>query len=113
MSERATTHVEESGLPGHLRPLFWDVSFSPLAWPQDRDFVVGRVLAEGDWDAIQWLRGRIGNRGVREWILRHTGRGLSPQQIRFWELILGLPVDLADAWVARARQGVWERRNRG
>jgi len=32
------------GLPLSLRPIFWDYRFSDLAWEQDRDLIIGRIL---------------------------------------------------------------------
>jgi hypothetical protein len=71
--------------------------------------VVGRVLIDGDWDAVQWLRKQAGDAVLRDWIERHEGRGLSRQQLRFWELILKLPASQVDAWLA-ARQPGWDDR---
>ncbi len=72
-------------LPTLLRPLFWDDDFEALAWENDRDLIIARVLTSGGWDAITWLRFHMGDRALREWIERHQGRGLSPRQLRFWE----------------------------
>jgi hypothetical protein len=38
------------------------------------------------------------------------GARLSPRQIRFWELILGLPHPTANARLKPGRQGIWEKR---
>ncbi|MEW6750463.1 MAG: hypothetical protein AB1505_05730 [Candidatus Latescibacterota bacterium] len=97
-------------LPERLRPLFWDVPFEALTWPRDRDFVVGRVLAQGTWDDIRWLRARVRDEGLSAWILTHAGRGLSPQQLRFWELLLDLPQEQVNAWLADEGRQAWERR---
>lgn len=101
-----------SGLPERLRSLFWDHDFQSLSWREHREFIIGRVLASGDWDSVQWLRCRIGDRGVREWIERHAGRGLSRRQLRFWELILGLPAAEVDGWLSREGRRIWDERTR-
>ena len=103
---------EVAKLPEMLRPLFWDCNFDRLDWLQDRDFVVGRVLVYGPWDAIGWLRGKVGDEGVRDWIVRHEGRQLSSQQIRFWELILDLPAELVAAWLRSEGRRIWDGRTR-
>jgi hypothetical protein len=100
-----------SGLPPVLRPLFWDCDFSQLDWQTHRDFIVRRVLVEGDWDAVCWLRRELGDAGLREWILQHEGRALSPQQLRFWELILDLPKDEVDRWLQADARAIWEGRS--
>ena len=53
-----------------LRPLFWDHHFGQLTWESDADLIIGRILAHGDWKAIQWLRGLLSKDALREWIQR-------------------------------------------
>jgi len=74
--------------------------------------VVRRVTAEGGWHEMSLLRSRVGDEAIREVIERTEARGLSPQRIRFWQLVLGLPPRRADAWVRRARESTWARRTR-
>jgi hypothetical protein len=100
-------------LPLALRSLFWDLPADRLTFARDRDLIVGRVLAHGGWREAKVLRRRIGDEGIREWVLRQDARGLSPAQVRFWELILDLPKKKADAWVRSARASLWERRQFG
>jgi hypothetical protein len=98
------------GLPAELRPLFWDHKFARLTWDKDRDLIVGRVLAEGAWSAVQWLRSRFGDAGLREWLLRRRGAGLSPRQLRFWELILDLPHRRVNEWLRSPGRASWDQR---
>ena len=95
-----------------LRPLFWDCEFDELDWEVHRDFVIRRVLASGTWDAVCWLRRELGDPALREWITRHRGRSLSPQQLRYWELVLELPPGLVDRWLQSEESRVWEGRIR-
>ena len=94
-------------LPAALLPLFWEYPSASLHWARDRDLVVGRVLSHGGWKQARLLRSRLGDAVILEWIVRRQGRGLSPQRIRFWELLVGIPAKLADAWVSDARRGSW------
>jgi hypothetical protein len=103
---------EASDLPDAVKALFWDVVPGELRWDQHREFIIGRILASGPWDVVQWLRQREGDEVVRSWIEKHEGRGLSPKQLRFWELILGIPSEQVDPWVERERDGIWGRRTR-
>lgn len=104
--------VQSPQLPAMLRALFWDYDFKALTWENDRDLITARVLASGGWDAVTWLRSRLGDRALRDWIERRQGRGLSPQQLRFWELILGLPHRQVNAWLAAEGRKIWEKRAR-
>jgi hypothetical protein len=110
MKHQRTLSAHSSRLPALLRELFWDYDFEALTWENDRNLIIARVLAAGSWDAITWLRARAGDRALREWIERHQGQGLSPQQLRFWELILGLPHRQVNAWLAAEGRKIWEKR---
>jgi len=92
-----------------LASLFWDQPRAPdLA--RHRDFVVQRVLSEGGLEEIRSLRARVPDAALRKVLLRSQARGLSPQRIRFWQLLLNLPRSTADLWVRRARAGSWAKR---
>jgi hypothetical protein len=112
MSAADSTSADPGGLPELLRSLFWDCDFDALDWQQHRDFVIGRVLVAGGWDAICWIRRALGDDVLREWIQRRQGDSLSPQQLRYWELILDLPAGLVDAWLKSAERKIWEGRLR-
>jgi hypothetical protein len=97
-------------LPRRLRPLFWEYDFARLRWTKDADLIMGRILMSGDWEAMQWLRRRVAPSALREWIQRRRGRGLSARQLRFWELILGLPRREVNDWLRDPARRLWEER---
>jgi len=94
----------------YLKPYFWDYPFSKLSLKTDRDFIVRRVLINGSWDAILWLRKKIGDTEIREWLITHHGRGLSARQLRFWGLIYNLPTRQVNKWVNFAQSAPWGNR---
>ena len=100
-------------LPPAVRQLFWDYDPRRLGWDRDRELVIGRILAEGPWDTVVWLQERIGPEGIRDWLLSTHGRGLSPQQLRYWQLVLDLPKRRVDAWLAAPGRQIWHRRTLG
>ena len=108
MSDERPADIQQ--LPPMLHPLFWDYDFGVLTWDEDRDLVIARVLAAGDWDAVLWLRGYAGDGLLREWLLRRRGGGLSARRLRFWELILGLPHRQVNAWLDEEGRSIWESR---
>jgi hypothetical protein len=97
-------------LPEEFRPLFWDHDFRKLGWERDRDFIISRLLSHGDWQALQWLRSQVDSVSLRNWLLARRGAGLSSCQLRFWELILGLPHREVKEWLQEEGRKVWERR---
>lgn len=97
-------------LPEQLRPFFWDYKFSHLSMTKDRDLIIRRILSNGSWDAVRWLRKSLGDQELREWLITHRGRGLSARQLRFWSLIYDLPIRQVKQWVKAAQLDVWARR---
>ena len=100
------------GLPRRLRPLFWDHDFARLTWEADAGLVIGRILAAGDWEAVRWLLRRLPKPALRDWLERRPRPGLSARQLRFWEIVLGLPCRQVDTWLADPARQVWEGRRR-
>ena len=101
---------ELSRLPEFLAPFFWDSDFDHLALKDHRDFVIRRVLQYGSWEAVTWLRAEIGDLELRQWIEQQHGAGLSPRQLRFWEIVLDLPHAQVSQWVHAAVAYSWGRR---
>ena len=99
-----------SSLPKNLKAFFWDYDFNLLSWQTDKDLIVSRILAHGDWQSILWLRKKIDNEELRDWIIKRQGRGLEPRQLRFWELMLELPHRLVNSWISNQKQGIWHQR---
>lgn len=97
-------------LPKSLKPYFWDYSFSKLSLETDRDLIIRRVLSTGSWEAVIWLKKKIGNRNLKEWLITHQGRGLSPRQLRYWGLVLNLPDRQVNKWIKAATENPWGKR---
>ena len=97
-------------IPPALRRLFWEYDFDALRWEKDRDLVISRVLAFGNWRDTCWLLAQIGDEGVRDYLYRTEGRGLSRPQLRYWETVLGLPRAQVTAWMYAPERGIWDER---
>jgi hypothetical protein len=72
--------------------LFWDVDVSSLDFERHEDFIVGRVLMEGDWSAVRALRRELGDDRMAQWLGR-AGRRLDRRTRRFLETVLEIPAD--------------------
>lgn len=107
MSEFAASTQAIQVLPEELRSLFWDCRFDTLDWSTHCDFVIGRVLSAGSWDNVQWLRRTVGDDVLRSWIVGRSGGTLSPQQLRFWGLILQIPKSTVDDWLKQEPRTLW------
>jgi hypothetical protein len=97
-------------LPQSFRAFFWDYRFDQLTWEGDHDLVIRRLLTHGSWEAISWLRRKIGDSELRKWLIAHQGRGLSPRQLRFWSLVLAIPNRQVSAWMLTRQAEPWGQR---
>src|ERR1700722_17706167 len=112
MEKQRSARAARTRLARRLRPLFWDYDFARLSWKADRDLIIGRILAVGDWEALRWLHRRVPDEELRVWLVQRRGAGLSNRHLRYWELILGLPRRQVNAWLADPARQIWEGRNR-
>jgi len=99
-------------VPGTVRACFWDVDANSLSWTGQRQLIIRRLLRSGDGHVIQWLLGHVTTAELGEWLRTHRGGGLSPQRLRYWQLILQLPATDVDAWVAKTIAQSWGARTR-
>lgn len=106
-SSQSATSVH---LPETVRCLFWEYEKGQVEWPTDETLIIDRVLTNGSWSAIKWLRAEADDEVIREWLLTHNGSALSPRQLRFWQLVLNLPSKEVDAWIDDHRASVWGQR---
>lgn len=97
-------------LPNRLRGFFWEHAFDALSWPEDRDLVVARILSAGDWDAVRWLRRRLGDAALRCWLVERKGAGLDARRLRFWQLVLDLPDRTVSRWLRSEARRAWDGR---
>jgi hypothetical protein len=110
MPSSTSTPAETRALPESRRPLFWEYDFDALSWTDDRDLVIGRVLAHGPWPSVKWLWRKVGDEGLREWIEKTRGRALDRKRLSFWRLILDLPGEPVDRWLEERAKNPWENR---
>jgi hypothetical protein len=71
--------------------LFWDVEVSSLDPEKHEDFIVGRVLVEGDWASVRALRRELGDAALATFVRRAGARRLDRRTLRFLEAVLDLP----------------------
>jgi hypothetical protein len=73
--------------------LFWDVDVSTLDPEKHEDFIVGRVLVEGDWPSVRALRRELGDAALAAFVRRAGSRRLDRRTRRFLEAVLDLPAE--------------------
>lgn len=52
--------------PPVVQALCREYDVAALDWDADRDLIDRRILTEGSWDAVQRLRGRMGDPALRQ-----------------------------------------------
>lgn len=113
MTPGTASELDVPTLPEALRPLFWEHDFDALRWTDDRDLLFERILAAGPWETVRWLWRCVGDEALEDWLRKRRGRPLSRRQLRFWQLMLGIPGDEVDCWLAERAPDIWGRRCRG
>jgi hypothetical protein len=73
--------------------LFWDVDARSLDPVKHEDFIVGRVLVEGDWPSVRALRRELGDAALAAFVRRAGARRLDRRTRRFLECVLELPAE--------------------
>ena len=97
-------------LPEEVRETLWEYRPDDVTWEGNREFIVERVLSRGTWDAVRWVRSQVGDSGLGDVIVRSRGRMLTPAQLRFWQLILGLPENVVTGWLESEDRIIWDRK---
>ncbi len=100
-------------LPQSVRDIFWEYEKGSISWQKDRDLIIKKILHHGSWDALCWMRSVIDDESLRTWLIDHDGAGLDAKRLRYWQLILNLPVSNVNKWIQTYRDNPWSRRMTG
>jgi|SRR3989338_4345738 len=76
-------------LPKFLNKYFWDVDTEFLDAEDRANYVIERILENGDTDAVNWVFSAYPKELISE-VLKNS-RSLSLKSAHFWSLILGVP----------------------
>jgi hypothetical protein len=98
-------------LPSEVRALLHDCAPDAVTWEEHRGFLIDRILSDGGWDTVLWLRRTAGDDVLRARILATRGRRLAPRQLRLWQVLLDLPEADVTAGLADPSRAVWDRRS--
>ena len=91
--------------PATLR-LFDGYDPAMLHDPASREFVIGRLLEEGDAADLAWLGNQVDREALAGWVRRRGARQLSRRSRLFWRQVLELGPEPADESV-RTREEIW------
>lgn len=76
-------------LPAKTQRLFAHYGEIERLLEQYPEFVIGRILEEGDSEDLRWLFGCVGPSEIRAWLETRGARQLSHRSCCFWSLVVG------------------------
>lgn len=90
-------------LPPASRRLFAHYAQDRLSVEETIQFVIGRLLEDGETGDLRWLAQTISEERLADWLRRRGGRQLTRRSRSFWQVVLGLTVappafDSAKLW---------------
>ncbi len=80
--------------PPQTHRLFPDLAAGGSLEPDD--FVIGRLLEDGDRADLHWLTSAAGRERLREWLVERGERQLSRRSRAFWALVLDIALPRRD-----------------
>lgn len=86
MKQADRKQAGDPGLPAGVRRLVY--GYPPGALLDQPDFLIGRLLEEGDREDLAWLAEHYGEERLREWLAARGGRQLSRRSRAFWRRVL-------------------------
>ena len=93
MSGGAGQRAGEAGaisLPAAVRERFSGYDDAELSAATHRDFLIARLMEEGDGAELRWLVRTFGRDALASLLARRGGRALSRRSRAFWERLLGV-----------------------
>ncbi len=90
-------------LPPTSRRLFAHYSQDRLSVGEATQFVIGRLLEDGETGDLRWLALAVSEVRLADWLRRRGARQLTRRSRSFWQLVLGCRVappalDPAELW---------------
>ncbi len=77
-----------------------------LATPEAQEFVIGRLLEEGDSSDLAWLSTEVGRPALCHWVEQRGSRQLSRRSHRFWQRVFGISGSEPES-SRLAREALW------
>ncbi len=92
------------------KDLFWDVDFKTLDFDKHKEYIIGRVLNQGDLDDFNQLRDYYGLPMIKQVACRI--KYLDEKSLNFYSLIFNLPKSrfLCFQTPLKQKQSVWLNR---
>ena len=80
-------------IPQEWHQYFWEVDPEKIDLDQNAYYVIGRLLENGNFDAVRKIRQYYGDERLKEFLLSTYARALSRRIMRFWQVVLNLSAE--------------------
>ncbi len=95
-------------VPDSVQRLFDGYEASILGTAEQRDFLIGRLLEDGDRRDLAWLSAEVGAAALADWIRRRGERQLSRRSRLFWQKVFRMDTETEPQADRRAlREELW------
>ncbi len=95
-------------IPEEWRQYFWEVELDEVSLEEHADYVIGRILEHGTFEAVRQIRRYYGDKRLVEFLKSSHSRVLSNQTLRFWEVVLDLsPEECEKISSLRSKNPLW------
>jgi len=106
-AQAAVEDLERRPIPSTLRRFFWDVRLADLSIDRHREFILGRLLEDGDRQALHWVCRTYPRRAVVDFLRDRGAALLSRRAWVFWSLAYGLDTRAGGRSSWRRRGRAW------
>lgn len=96
-----------TALPSSTLRLFDGYPPEELTRPENRAFLLERLLEEGDREDLRWLARQVDEAELRDFFRRAAARRLSARSRAFWRLVLGGTTTEEAPFEGLSRSEIW------
>jgi len=105
--------VDSTRIPESLFGLFWELEPETIHIVRHGDFVMGRIMERGNWEAMRWLLKTYSKKQLASFLKKRGRRILPPRELNYWSLITGIAKEKRTEWVRESRENnsVWSAKH--
>jgi hypothetical protein len=75
-------------IPASVQNALWSYDSSRLDVENDKQLIIGSILAHGTLDAVRWLRATYAEADIRDVFHNSAASNWSPKTLHYWSVLL-------------------------
>ncbi len=105
--------TDNTPIPKDLFGLFWDIEPETIHIVKHGDFVMGRIMERGNWEAMRWLFETYSRKQLASFLEKRGRRILPARELNYWCLVSGTAKEKRTLWVRESRENnsVWSAKH--